>query len=67
MFEPRAKEGFHNVCELIQGTLLEKVRVDEEYSFFEPRVYGPPTPAYLATAPTLTLRIANRPETPEST
>lgn len=53
MFEPRVSEGFHNVCELIQGLILAKVEIVEGYSFFDPRVQGPRVPTYLRSSANL--------------
>lgn len=59
LFEPRLGHGYAAVFRNIRGQVLASVgQQPDEYCFFDARVYGPPVPAYLASTPTLMLRMA---------
>lgn len=63
LFAPRMKEGYIKVCDLIQGTALVRVNGADAYMHLNPDIAGPPTPAYLASTPTMLMRmIGNNPE-----
>ena len=59
VFSPRLKEGFNEVHGLIRGTVLNRVVTEPDaYMHFTSEIYGPPTPAYLASSPSAMIRIA---------
>lgn len=63
LFTPRMREGYIKVCDLIQGTALIRVNGADAFMHFNPGIYGPPTPAYLASTPTMLMRmISGNPE-----
>ena len=51
---------------MIQGTALMRVDGADTYMHFNPAIYGPPTPAYLAASPSMLMRMlaANNAEKP---
>ena len=57
LFTPRMKEGYIKVCDMIQGTALVRVDGADTYMHFNPAIYGPPTPAYLAASPSMLLHM----------
>lgn len=59
LYSTRAREGFENVRKLIQGQTLAMIRLSNTYVYFKPAVYGPPAPAYLASSPSLMMRIVD--------
>lgn len=57
IFSGRVREGFRNVCKLIRGDSLLSVRLNDPYDYFRPELCGPVAPAYLASTPSLMMRI----------
>lgn len=58
-FTPRQKQGYETVSKVVRGAVVASVEVKpSKYSYFNPAVYGPPRPAYLAATPSLMVRLA---------
>jgi hypothetical protein len=59
LFEPRLGQGYAAVTRSLKGQILAALEYEaNDYKFFDPRVAGPPVPAYLAPTPSLMLRMA---------
>ena len=50
LYEPRLKEGFAKVSTMIRGETLRSITLDDEISYFNSAVCGPPTPDYLVSS-----------------
>ena len=57
IFSVRVREGFRNVSKLIRGESLLSARLSDPYDYFRPEICGPVAPAYLASTPSLMMRI----------
>ena len=58
-FIPRQKQGYATVAQMVRGEVVSQVElVPSQYCYFNPTVYGPPTPAYLAATPSQMVRLA---------
>lgn len=66
LFLPRIDEGYFKVAALIKGETSLRVNDADAYMHFNPAIYGPPMPIYLATSPSLTMPLLRPGEKPGS-
>lgn len=58
-FQARQKEGYSAVSKLVRGDNLVSIDTSpDRYCYFNPAMFGPPTPAYLAATPSQMLQLA---------
>lgn len=50
LYAPRLKEGFAKVSTMIRGQTLKSIAQDDEISYFNSDVCGPPAPDYLVSS-----------------